>query len=59
VGAATPVDPAIVGGGKAWIRFTTETDDADLSFSWQWSAAVYIFWPSNWNQARKLEGSAL
>jgi len=51
VGAAIPVDPAIAGGGKATIRFTTETDDAGLSFSWQWSAAVYTYWPSNWNQA--------
>jgi hypothetical protein len=22
-----------------------------LSFSWQWSAAVYLYWPSDWNQA--------
>jgi SdrD B-like domain len=51
VGAAIPVDPAIAGGGKATIRFTTQTDDTGLSFSWQWSAAVYTFWPSNWNQA--------
>jgi hypothetical protein len=51
VGAAIPVDPAIAGGGKATIRFTTQTDDAGLSFSWQWSAAVYTFWPSDWNQA--------
>jgi hypothetical protein len=51
VGAAIPVDPAIAGGGKATIQFTTQTDDADLSFSWQWSAAVYTYWPSDWNQA--------
>jgi SdrD B-like domain len=52
VGAAIPVDPAIAGGGKATIRFTTQTDDTDLSFSWQWSAAVYTYWPPDWNQAR-------
>ena len=51
VGAAIPVDPAIAGGGKATIRFTTQTDDTGLSFSWQWSAAVYTYWPSDWNQA--------
>jgi hypothetical protein len=51
VGAAIPVDPAIAGGGKATIRFTTQTDDTDLSFSWQWSAAVYTYWPLDWNQA--------
>jgi hypothetical protein len=50
-GAAIQVDPAIAGGGKATIRFTTQTDDSDLSFSWQWSAAVYTSWPSDWNQA--------
>jgi hypothetical protein len=51
VGAALPVDAAIAGGGQATIRFTTQTDDAGLSFSWQWSAAVYTYWPSDWNQA--------
>jgi hypothetical protein len=51
VGAAIPVDPSIAGGGQATIRFTTQTDDAGLSFSWQWSAAVYTYWPSDWNQA--------
>jgi hypothetical protein len=51
VGAAIPVDSAIAGGGKATIRFTTQTDDAALSLSWQWSAAIYTYWPSNWNQA--------
>jgi hypothetical protein len=51
VGAAIPVGPAIAGGGQATIRFTTQTDDAALSFSWQWSAAVYTFWPTDWNQA--------
>jgi len=51
VGAAIPVGPAIAGGGQATIRFTTKTDDTGLSFSWQWSAAVYTYWPSDWNQA--------
>jgi hypothetical protein len=52
LGAAIPVDPAIAGGGQATIRFTTETDDTGLSFSWQWSAAIYTYWPADWNQAR-------
>ena len=51
VGAAIPVNAAIAGGGQATIRFTTQTDDTGLSFSWQWSAAVYTFWPADWNQA--------
>jgi hypothetical protein len=51
VGAAIPVGPSLATGGQATIRFTTQTDDASLSFSWQWSAAVYTYWPANWNQA--------
>ena len=51
VGAAIPIDATIIGGGQATIHFTTQTDDSDLSFSWQWSAAVYTYWPSNWNEA--------
>ena len=51
VGAAIPVNATIAGGGQATIRFTTQTDDTGLAFSWQWSAAVYTFWPSDWNQA--------
>jgi hypothetical protein len=41
----------IAGGGQATIQFTTQSDDASLSFSWQWSAAAYTLWPMNWNQA--------
>jgi hypothetical protein len=51
VGAAIPVDLTMTGGGQATIQFTTQTDDSDLSFAWQWSAAVYTFWPSGWNAA--------
>jgi hypothetical protein len=51
VGAAIPVDATIIGGGQATIHFTTQTDDSDLSFSWQWSAAAYTYWPSDWNAA--------
>jgi hypothetical protein len=51
VGAAIPVDMMIAGGGQATIQFTTQSDDTGLSFSWQWSAAAYTFWPMNWNQA--------
>jgi hypothetical protein len=52
-GAAIPVDfdPNISGGGQATIQFTTQTTDAGLSFAWQWSAAVYTYWPSDWNAA--------
>jgi hypothetical protein len=51
VGAAIPVDMHIAGGGQATIQFTTQTNDTDLSFSWQWSAAAYTYWPSDWNMA--------
>jgi hypothetical protein len=51
VGAAIPVNLAIAGGGKATIRFTTQTDVTGLALSWQWSAAVYTYWPMDWNQA--------
>jgi hypothetical protein len=49
VGAAIPVDLHITGGGQATIQFTTQSDDTGLSFSWQWSAAAYTYWPSDWN----------
>ena len=51
VGAAIPVDATIAGGGQATIRFTTQTNNTGLSFSWKWSAAVYTYWPADWNPA--------
>ena len=48
-----PVDSNITGGGTANITYTTESTDNDLAFSWQWSAAVYTYWPGN-NQANIL-----
>jgi len=51
-GAAIPVDANIMGGGQATITFTTKTDDTGLNFPWQWSAAVYTYWPADWNQAQ-------
>jgi SdrD B-like domain len=52
-GAAIPVDfdPNMTGGGQATIQFTTQANDTGLSFAWQWSAAVYTYWPSDWNAA--------
>lgn len=51
-GAAIPVDPNIMGGGTATIQFTTSSDDVTpISYPWQWSAAAYTWWPSDWNQA--------
>lgn len=50
-GAAIPVTPAIAAGAKATLTFTVETSDTSFSFPWQWSAAVYKFWPADWNQA--------
>jgi len=46
-GNAVPVDSNISGGGKATFNYTTESSDNNLSFSWQWSAAAYTYWPGN------------
>jgi hypothetical protein len=51
LGAAIPVTPAIAAGAKATLSYTVSSSDPHLSFPWQWSAAVYTFWPSDWNQA--------
>ena len=53
-GAALPVDSNITGGGGATFSYTTLSSDANLKWSWQWSAAAYTFWPSNWNAAEIL-----
>jgi hypothetical protein len=50
-GAAIPVTPAIAAGAKATLTYTTVASVQGISFSWQWSAAVYTFWPADWNQA--------
>lgn len=50
-GAAIPVDANISGGGKATIQFTANSSVNPISFQWQWSAAAYTFWPTDWNQA--------
>jgi uncharacterized repeat protein (TIGR01451 family) len=50
-GAAIPVTPELAAGGKATFTFTATSTSPNLSFPWQWSAAVYTFWPSDWNQA--------
>jgi hypothetical protein len=46
-GNAVPVDANISGGGGATFNYTTTSNDSNLSFSWQWSAAVYTYWPGN------------
>ena len=50
-GAAIPVTPAIAAGTKATLTYTSMASVQGLSYSWQWSAAVYTFWPTDWNQA--------
>jgi hypothetical protein len=52
-GNAVAVDSNISGGGSATFNYTTASNDKNLSFSWQWSAAVYTYWPGN-NQAQIL-----
>jgi hypothetical protein len=46
-GQAVPVDSNITGGGQATLSFTTRSTDNNLDFQWQWSAAVYTYWPGN------------
>jgi hypothetical protein len=50
-GAAIPVTPAIAQSGRATWTFDVLSQSPTLSFSWQWSAAAYTFWPPDWNQA--------
>ena len=50
-GAAVPVDSNIEAGGKATFSYTSLSTDTQLDFSWQWSAAVFTYWPTNWNAA--------
>jgi hypothetical protein len=47
VGQAIPVDSNLENGGKSTFSFTTNSSDSALTFSWQWSAAVYTCWPGN------------
>jgi len=46
-GNAVPVDSNISGGGKATFNYTTLSSSNSLKFSWQWSAAVFTYWPGN------------
>jgi hypothetical protein len=50
-GVAIPVDAAIAGGGQATLTFTTTSNVKPIAFPWQWSAAVFTFWPTDWNHA--------
>jgi uncharacterized repeat protein (TIGR01451 family) len=50
-GAAIPVTPQIAAGAKATWTYTVQSQARKLSFAWQWSAAVYTYWPADWNQA--------
>ena len=50
-GAAIPVTASIAAGAKATLTYTTQASVQGLSFNWQWSAAVFTFWPADWNQA--------
>ena len=51
LGAAIPVTPAIAAGANANFTFNVLSGDPTLSFQWQWGAAVYTYWPADWNQA--------
>ena len=51
-GTAIPVTAAIANGAKATLTYNVDSSVPNLSFPWQWSAAVYTFWPANWNDAQ-------
>jgi hypothetical protein len=46
-GQAVPVNSNLTAGGEATLSFTTKSTDNDLDFQWQWSAAVFTYWPGN------------
>lgn len=50
-GGAIPVDANMENGGHgntgSTLSFSTNSSDTNLSFQWQWSAAVYTSWPGN------------
>jgi hypothetical protein len=46
LGGAVPVDSNITSGGKANFSFTTSSNSTTIAFSWQWSAAVFTYWPT-------------
>ena len=50
-GAAIPVTASIAAGAKANLTYNVASSVTGLSFQWQWSAAVYTFWPTDWNLA--------
>jgi hypothetical protein len=50
-GFAIPVDANLAAGGQANFTFNVQTSNTHFGFKWQWSAAVYTFFPVNLNQA--------
>jgi large repetitive protein len=45
-GVAIPVDQLVAAGAKATVKFDEVYSDVAVAFSWQWSAAAYI-WPAD------------
>jgi hypothetical protein len=50
-GAAIPVSAALATSAKATWSFAVLSDAIGLSFPWQWSAAAYTYWSTDWNDA--------
>ena len=50
-GDAIPVTAALQLHSQATVSFTVQSTSSNFAFNWQWSAAVYTFWPTDWNQA--------
>lgn len=51
-GAAIPVNANLTQSGKAMASYSVASNAQPLSFNWQWSAAVYTYWPGDWNTAQ-------
>jgi hypothetical protein len=45
VGNAILVDSNISRGGQANVSYTLSSTDPSFSYNWQWSAAVFTYWP--------------
>jgi hypothetical protein len=45
VGNAILVDSNISAGGQANFSYTVNSTDPTFAYNWQWSAAVYTYWP--------------
>jgi hypothetical protein len=46
-GTAIPVSTTLANSAKATVTYDVHSSTPHVSLPWQWSAAVYTFWPAN------------